>query len=179
MSEVKNQTWEKLILNIHSLLGTLLPQNSNFPSSELISLLRQHLAEKHAYTSICLNWNIIGLGRGMKKPSTILKSCCFFLFWLSYNMCTRVCDPAFQGVCECARLHARVCVAINSITHGLACLDLLLCIRDVPIGNTFGELDDFGSAPASHSCAPSNPFNATWWGGLMLLHLIKELKNHA
>lgn len=72
-------------------------------------------------------------------------------------MCTRVCDSAFQGVC----LHAHVCVAINSITHGLACLDLLPRMRDVPIGNTFGELDDFGSASASHSCTQSNPFNAT------------------
>lgn len=55
---------------------------SNFPSRELISLLLQHLAEKRAYSSICLNWNIIGLGRRLKMPSTILKS--FFpLSWLS------------------------------------------------------------------------------------------------
>ncbi len=77
------------------------------------------------------------------------------------------------------RVHAHVFVAINSISHGLACLDLLPCSRDVPIGNTFRELDDFGSVSASHSCIQSNPFDATGWGALMLLHLIKKLKNHA
>lgn len=49
----------------------------------------------------------------------------------------------------------------------------------VPIGNTFGELDHFGSVSASHSCTQSNPFDATGWGALMRRHLIEEVKNHA
>lgn len=55
--------------------------------------------------------------------------------------------------------------SINSVTRGLACLDSLLRVRDVPIGNRFGEPDDLGSVAASHSCTQSNPFNATWWVG--------------
>lgn len=51
----------------------------------------------------------------------------------------------------CASAHAHVCGAINSVSHGLACLDLLPCIGDVPIGNTFRELDDLGSVPESYS----------------------------
>lgn len=107
---------------------------SNFPSRELISLLLQHLAEKRAYSSICLNWNIIGLGRGVKMPSTILKSffSCFFL-----ATCMRVCDLAFPWYVP---MCTQMCGAINSISGGLACLDLLLCIQDVPIGTVFPEL---------------------------------------
>lgn len=45
----------------------------------------------------------------------------------------------------CKLVHGHLCVAINSISHGLACLDLLPHIQDVPIGNTFQELGDFRS----------------------------------
>lgn len=109
---------------------------SNFPSRELISLLLQHLAEKRAYSSICLNWNIIGLGRGVKMPSTILKS--FFLApphfsWLRAQGCAIWPFPRYVPTCP------QMCGAINSIS-GLARLDLLPCIQDVPIGTVFPEL---------------------------------------
>lgn len=78
----------------------------------------------------------------------------------------------------CKLVHGHLCVAINSISHGLACLDLLPHIQDVPIGNTFQELGDFRSVSASHACTKSNRSSATGWGALMFCHLIRELKNH-
>lgn len=44
-------------------------------------------------------------------------------------MRTTACDSA---LCVRAHVHVHVCVAINSTSHGLACLDLLPGIRDVP-----------------------------------------------
>lgn len=67
---------------------------SNFPSSEFISLLLQHLAENHAYTSICLNWNIIGFGSGKKSLQPYLK--------LPLICAQGVCKLVFQHVQACA-----------------------------------------------------------------------------
>lgn len=58
----------------------------------------------------------------MKKPSTLLKLYLFiFLFLPAHPLCAWKCASLHFSV----HVYAHACVAINSISHGLACLDLL------------------------------------------------------
>ena len=67
-------------------------------------------------------------------------------------------------------------LAINSIFHG-SCLSRFVTpaseMYRLPIDSQ--ELSNFRTVFASHCCAQSNPVDASGWGALMLLHLIKEL----
>lgn len=64
----------------------------------------------------------------------------------------------------CKPVHGHLRAAINSNSHGLACLDLLPCIQDVPIGNTFREPDDREVCLHLIRTLKTNPFSCEWTG---------------